>query len=434
MNKDRYKKRIIDERLDTYVSLFGAVCLEGPKWCGKSWTAGFRCGSQILLGDPAGNFQNRRLAEISPYTVLAGETPRLLDEWQEVPLMWDAVRHEVDVRGLKGQFVLTGSSTPEHKGILHSGAGRYGFLRMSTMTLYETGDSSGMISLKDICEGRLEPVFTGDVDIFSLAKYIIRGGWPGSLDVSDDEAHLFPQSYVKAIVEDDFYKTEYPEYVPLKGVKRRYRPDKMRMLLDALAHGEGTTASRNELRKGMAEGGGDRLRPETINQNLGLLDRMFILDNQPPFRPRRATVRVKQLEKRHFCDPSLACALLGITTPEQLVGNLDAFEVLFKSLVVHDLNVYAESFKGKLYHYQDYRNNAADAVIELDDGSWCAFEIIFAHNYVDDAAKRLLSLRDSFVKDGDKGPSVLCIICGLSNFAYARPDGIFVVPITALKN
>ncbi|MCD8293726.1 MAG: DUF4143 domain-containing protein [Clostridia bacterium] len=444
MNNVKYKNRIIDEMVGIYLSVFGAVCIEGPKWCGKSWTASYHCNSEIFLGDPADSFQNRRLAEISVYSVLQGAIPRLIDEWQEVPPLWDAVRHEVDIRGLKGQFILTGSATPQRKGILHSGAGRYGFLNMSTMTLYETGDSSGKVSLKDICSGNFITLMTGEVNIYDLAKYIIRGGWPSNLDVPDTQIHLMAQDYITAILEEDFYKLENAEYISAYDDVSRYNADKMYKLLKSMARNESTTASKNKLRNDIAEEVNDEkmdspktLDPKTINLYLDELDRMFITNNQPPFHPNiRSSVRVKQMEKRHFCDPSLACALLNITKPERLVNNINTLGFLFESLVEHDLKVYAQSFGGRLYHYQDYnaRNNEIDAVIEMDDGSWCAFEIKLGHNEVEAAAMQLKAIRDDFIKNKEKAPSVLCVICGLSNAAYLRPDGVYVVPVTALKN
>lgn len=184
MKHPGYRPRIIDGKVEEYLSVFGAVCIEGPKWCGKTWTSSYHCKSAVYIGDPAGNFQNRKLAEVSPALVLEGEPPRLIDEWQEVPSLWDAVRHKVDATPEKGRFILTGSATPNHKGILHSGAGRIARLRMRPMSLYESGDSSGEVSLKKLCDGELTPVATGEVDLQKLIDLIVRGGWPGSLGLA----------------------------------------------------------------------------------------------------------------------------------------------------------------------------------------------------------------------------------------------------------
>ena len=414
--------------VEKYLNLFGAVCVEGPKWCGKTWTSSFHSKSEFLIGDPRNNFENRRLAEMAPDIVLAGETPRLLDEWQEVPPVWDAVRYTVDKRAAKGQFILTGSSTPKRKGIMHSGTGRIGKLRMRTMSLYESGDSSGLVSLKNLCEGRINQVITGDVDLNNLAYLIVRGGWPGNLGVSVEDASVLPKSYIKAVVEDDSQR--------LDGIK--YDKHKMELLLRSLARNESTTVTINKLISDIdSDSGrntGSLIQRESVSTYLDVFNRLFLLDNQPPFSSNiRSSVRVKQAEKRHFCDPSLACALLK-STPERLIRDLNTFGFMFESLVERDLKIYAESFDANVYHYQDYNNKEIDAVIELGDGRWCAFEIKLGANQIDKAASDLIAISNSIKASGGTAPSALCVICGLSNAAYKRPDGVFVVPVTALRD
>ena len=420
----KYKPRVIDSAVCRYLSTFGAVCIEGPKWCGKTWTSSFHSKSEFLIGDPANNFQNRALAEISPSIVLEGETPRLLDEWQEVPSIWDAVRYTVDGRAEKGQFILTGSSTPKRKGVLHSGAGRIGRLRMRTMSLYESGESSGTVSLEELCNGKITPAMTGEVSLRDLAYYTVRGGWPGNLNVAPENASLLPQSYLDAILDDDSQRID----------DKKYDVTKMRLLLRSLARNESTTAAKKKLLNDIREFDDEAIDMDTIATYLDVFDRLFLLDNQLPFSANiRSSVRVKQAEKRHFCDPALACALLK-ATPDKLIGDLETFGFLFEALVERDLKIYAESFGANLYHYQDYNNKEIDAVVELKDGKWCAFEIKLGANQIDKAATELVALRNDIEKNGGVAPSVLCVICGLSNAAYVRPDGVFVVPIPALKN
>lgn len=420
----KYKPRVIDSAVCRYLSTFGAVCIEGPKWCGKTWTSSFHSKSEFLIGDPANNFQNRALAEMSPSIVLEGETPRLLDEWQEVPSIWDAVRYTVDGRAEKGQFILTGSSTPKRKGVLHSGAGRIGRLRMRTMSLYESGESSGTVSLEELCNGKITPAMTGEVSLRDLAYYTVRGGWPGNLNVAPENASLLPQSYLDAILDDDSQRID----------DKKYDVTKMRLLLRSLARNESTTAAKKKLLNDIREFDDEAIDMDTIATYLDVFDRLFLLDNQLPFSANiRSSVRVKQAEKRHFCDPALACALLK-ATPDKLIGDLETFGFLFEALVERDLKIYAESFGANLYHYQDYNNKEIDAVVELKDGKWCAFEIKLGANQIDKAATELVALRNDIEKNGGVAPSVLCVICGLSNAAYVRPDGVFVVPITALKN
>ncbi|MCM1104741.1 MAG: DUF4143 domain-containing protein [Clostridium sp.] len=425
MKHSDYKPRIIDQKVKEYLAAFGALCIEGPKWCGKTWTSSYHCNSAFYIGDPAGNFQNRQLAEMSPVLVLDGEKPRLIDEWQEVPPIWDAVRFKVDETAQKGQFILTGSATPNHKGILHSGAGRIARLRMRPMSLYESGDSSGRISLKALCAGNMEPAMTGGVELKKLIGLIIRGGWPGSLGLSLEQAALLPAEYLNAVIDDDVYRID--------GVRRD--TFKMRLLLRSLARNESTTVSNKTLMKDMKIVDDEDMDSNTVSAYLDIFKRLFITDNQPPFSTGiRSSVRVKQAEKRHFADPSLACAVLK-ATPAGLLNDLETLGFLFEALCERDLRIYAESFGANLYHYQDYKNQEIDAVIELPDGNWCAFEIKLGANQIDAAAANLLKIKRQIEEEpAGKAPIMLCVLSGLANAAYRRPDGVFVVPITALKN
>ena len=423
INEKNYMPRIVDGSVERYLATFGAVCIEGPKWCGKTWTSSFHSKSEIMIGDPTNNFQNRSLAEISPDLALEGDAPRLIDEWQEVPALWDAVRHTVDQRGKTGQFILTGSSTPKRKGILHSGVGRIGKLRMRPMSLYESGDSSGKVSLEELCSGKLSPTFTGEVDLRTLARLIIRGGWPGNLNTADSEIALLPREYLNVVVDDDVNRID--------GIKRDGR--KIRLLLRSLARNESTTATNRTLKNDVKEIDDDDIDIETVAAYLDVFSRLFLTDNQPPYSEKlRSSIRVKQAEKRHFCDPSLACALLN-ATPEKLIGDLETFGFLFEALCERDLKIYAESFGARLYHYQDYSGAEMDAGVETPDGAWRGIEIKLGANKSDEAAKNLLHIRDEIEKSGGKLPVMLCVVCGLSNAAYRRPDGVFVVPITALR-
>ena len=423
-DKTQYKPRVIDDMVRKYLSVFGAVCVEGPKWCGKTWTSSYHSNSEFLVGDPANNFQNRSLAELAPAIVLDGDAPRLIDEWQEVPPLWDAVRYAVDQKSGKGQFILTGSSTPRRKGVLHSGAGRIGKLRMRPMSLYESGDSSGEVSLRNLCEGRPVSALTGEVDLRDLANFIVRGGWPGNLDAPIENASILPQAYLDAILDDDSQRVD----------GKKYDVAKMRLLLHSLARNESTTATKKKLLDDIKEADDRTIDAETVATYLDVFDRLFLLDNQMPFSTNiRSSVRVKQAEKRHFCDPSLACALLK-ATPDRLINDLETFGFLFEALVERDLKIYAESFGANVFHYQDYSGREIDAVVEMSNGKWCAFEIKLGANQIDKAAAGLVALRDSIAESGGVAPSVLCVICGMSNAAYVRPDGVYVVPVTALRN
>lgn len=425
MKENNYKPRIIDKKVNEYLSVFGAVCIEGPKWCGKTWTSRHHSKSEYLVGDPQNNFQNRQLALLSPALGLPGDVPRLIDEWQEVTSLWDAVRYEVDTRGEKGQFILTGSSTPKRKGILHSGVGRIGKLRMRPMSLFEAGCSSGDVSLEELCNGNLTQKLIGEVDIHNLIDYIIRGGWPGNQETPIESAGLLPKEYITGVVDDEVHRID--------DIQRDKR--KVELLLKSLARNESTTVTNNTIASDIKAIDDEEIDKNTVSIYMDIFNRLFLTDNQKPFSSNiRSSIRVKQAEKRHFADPSLACALLG-ATPEKLLGDLNTLGFLFEALCERDLRIYAESFDAELYHYQDYNNNEIDAVIELKNGNWCAFEIKLGAHQIDSAAEQLINIKNTIAaqKDGIP-PSVLCVICGMSNAAYRREDGVFVVPITALKN
>ena len=419
-----YRSRIIDAKIESLLNAFGAVCIEGPKWCGKTWTAIRHSQSQLFLGDPSGGFQNRRLAQINPDLVLTGDYPHLVDEWQEVPSIWDAVRFKVDSLARKGLFILTGSATPNHKGVLHSGTGRIARVSMSPMSLYESGDSNGKVSLMDLFNGTHQDTLTGNVDLMHLINLTIRGGWPAAIGVPDEVAFELPKSYIDAVIQDDVYRID--------GVKRDNR--KMHLLLRSLARNESTTATNKKLKDDIRDIDNQDIDSNTISEYLHIFRRLFILDNQLPFSPNiRSSIRVKQAEKRHFVDPSLACAVLGASS-SMLINDLQTYGFLFEALCERDLKIYAQAHGGQLFHYQDYNNFEIDAIVQLPDGRWGAFEIKLGMHQVDEAAENLLRLRETTTQKQGTEPSVLCVISGMSNAAYKRPDGVYVVPITALKH
>lgn len=423
VNYDFYKKRVIDQKIEAYLNTVGAICIEGPKWCGKTRTSSFHAKSEFFLADPLNNFQNRTLALTSIDYILSGETPRLIDEWQEVPSIWDAIRYEVDRRNKAGQFILTGSSTPTIKGILHSGAGRIAKIRMHTMSLYESGDSTGKVSLEELCAGKLTPGMNKETSLEDLADYAVRGGRPGNLKTDSENITILPTSYIGTIA-DDIKRTDEINYNSIKINK----------LLLSLARNESTTASQNKLIDDLKEVDELTIDKDTVSKYLSAFERLFIIENQLPFSTNvRSKTKLKQSPKRHFTDPSLACALLKLT-PTKLIHDLNTFGFLFESLVERDLRIYADSFGGTLYHYQDYNDKEIDAVIELDDGTWCAFEIKLGSYQIDSAAKNLLKIKEKIEQDGGIPPKILCVIVGIGSAFYQRDDGVFVVPITALKN
>lgn len=342
-----------------------------------------------------------------------------------MPPLWDAVRASVDHNPVKGQFLLTGSATPNHKGVLHSGAGRIARLRMRPMSLFESGDSSGLISLKEVCEGRLTPVMTGEVNLRKIIRLILRGGWPAALSLKPEDYSLLPHEYLKAVVNDDVFRTD--------GVKRDIQ--KMWLLLRSLARHESSTATKATLIKDIHQKDEQRLSTYTVDEYLDIFKRLFLTDNIKPFSASSlpSALRVKQTEQLHFADPSLACSLLG-ATEENLLGDVQTLISLFRALCVRDLRIYAQSFGSKLYHYQDYANQEIDAVIAHPDGSWTAVEIKLGANQIDEAAHKLLKIKKKLeLASKNCAPKQLIVLTGMSNAAYQRPDGVFVLPLLALK-
>lgn len=423
MENREYKPRIIDKAIEIDLDIFPAILIEGPKWCGKTWTSKYNCKSEFLLADPKGNFNNKKIAELNPDLALDGDNPRLIDEWQEVPAIWDAVRGRVDMSNKRGQFILTGSTTIDKNRYIHTGTGRIARLKMRPMSLYEKGLSDGKISLKDVCNNEMKDTFTNDVDLQKIIDLILIGGWPFVDNFNVKQGMLIAKEYVKSIINEDIYKID--------NVKRDKH--KIKLLLMSLARNESTTVTNKTLKNDIKEKDFDDINVDTISDYLNVFNKLYITENIPPYSNNiRSSLRIKQSEKRHFVDPSLPCALLNLSK-EKLINDLELLGFLFESLVERDLYTYAEAIDAKLYHYQDYANNEIDAVIELNDGSWCAFEIKLGANQIDNAALNLIKINNSIEKNGGKPAKTLCVICGLTNAAYKRKDGVYVIPITSLR-
>lgn len=421
MKRIGYRDRIIDRRIDLYLSTFGAVCIEGPKWCGKTWTSLAHAKSAYMIADPSDNFANRELARLDVSKALEGVNPHLIDEWQEVPAIWDAVRFRVDEDSKCGRFILTGSSTPVVKGVVHSGTGRIARLPMHPMSLYESGDSSGQVSLEDVCNGAsIGVVATESPSIERLTSLVVRGGWPGSLGKADEQAILIPREYVESIINIDIHKLDNVERDSVK----------VRKCLRSLARNESTSVTTATIKKDIAEVDDSSLSINTITEYLDAFKRMFLTHDTEPFSTfLRSPIRIKQQVKRRFCDPSIAAALMG-ATPAMLMRDLRTFGMLFESLAVRDLEIYGEALGAKLYHYQDYANDEFDAVLQFPDSSWCAFEIKYNPADIESAAKNLIDVSRKFVHNP---PKALVVIVGKHGIAQRREDGVYVIPLTTLR-
>lgn len=424
LTKNGYKERLIDKTIAENLKIFGAISIEGPKWCGKTWTALNHSNSVTYLNNTSDNFREKHLAEMDVNLVLNKEQPELIDEWQEVPAIWDAVRYKCDQDKEKGKYILTGSATPVTEQIHHSGAGRICKMKMYTMSLYESGDSGGEVSLADLFEGKVENKLVKKVDLQTLAELIVRGGWPESINLSVTAARKITRSYLDAVLDKDISEID--------GVKRD--KNKMEMLLRSLARNESTISSNSVLVKDI----GDNVTEEeltvsrnTVSDYLDVLNKLHLIENQNSFMYKiRSRSNVGKNPKRHFTDPSLGCAALNIT-PEKLMNDLETFGFYFEALCERDLRIYAESLDAKLYHYRENGTGLeVDAIVEIADGEYGAIEIKLGSNQEEEAATNL----KKFYNSVEIKPKFMCIICGLYDAVIKRPDGIYVLPITALKN
>ncbi len=427
IDKKEYKKRLIEKKLEDYLSVFGAVSIEGPKWCGKTWTSLMHSKSEIYMDDD----DIREMAKIDVKSIFNNDIekrPQLIDEWSLVPTIWDAVRRECDKTTEKGNFIITGSTTLPNKimqeKVHHSGAGRIGRLNMYTMSLYESGDSSGKASLTKMLENKQETLNTGNVEILQIAKLLIRGGWPANINVDEDKIGLIPKSYIESILNIDMNE----------GEEKRRDKNKMRMLLKSLARNEASIVGNKTIIRDIEEYEDNTellSSRDTIIDYLDVLDRLHLIENQEAYGENyRSPSRVGKSPKRHLTDPSLSCACLGLT-PEKLLRDLNTFGFMFEALVERDLRIYMDYLDGHLYHFRDNVTGLeVDSILEFPDGEYGAVEIKLGYNQVEEAKKSLLTFYKSMVKK----PSFMCIIVGKCPAIIKDSEtGIYIVPITALK-
>lgn len=423
LTKRGYIPRLIDKEIKQNLEIFGSISIEGPKWCGKTWTALNHSKSVTYLNNTADNFREKHLAEMDVNLILDKEKPELIDEWQEVPAIWDAIRFKCDQDNEKGKYILTGSATPVSDKIHHSGAGRICKMKMYTMSLYESGDSSGDVSIKELFENKVKNKLVKKVELNELAGLIVRGGWPESINISTEDAMRITKSYIQAILDKDI--------VQVDGIKRD--KNKMEMLLRSLARNESTVSGNNVLIKDIDDNMTEEqltISRNTVTDYLNVLNRLHLIENQKSFMYKiRSRSNVGKNAKRHFTDPSLGCAILNIT-PQKLINDLETFGLYFEALCERDLRIYAENIGAKLYHYRD--NNTGleiDSIIELADGEYGAIEIKLGANKEEEAVASL----KKFYNLAEVKPKFMCVICGLYNAVIKRTDGIYVFPITALK-
>lgn len=424
LTKEGYRPRLIDERITRYLRIFGAISIEGPKWCGKTWTSLNHANSVSYVTDKS----VRNNAMVDPKYIFTKERPQLIDEWQIVPEIWDAVRNECDNDHEKGKFILTGSTSLKKKRgeqkVYHTGTGRIAPLRMHPMSLFESGDSTGEASLSEMLRGQIQEGFVRKVELSELAKLIIRGGWPENIDMAEEDIGVIPESYIEAIVTKDMHERQ----------SKKRSPEKMRMLLRALARHESSVAGDKTLVRDIEdyENGSELIQSrDTVADYTSVLDSLFLITNQAAFSVNyRSSSRIGKSAKRHLADPSLSCASLHLTTAK-LLNDHETFGLMFEALVERDLRIYADYLEGHLYHFRDNTSgDEVDAIVEFKNGEYAAFEIKLSDGSIQEALESLTK----FNKNVEKKPAFMCVIVGHLDTVMRDPQtGIFIIPITSLR-
>ena len=421
----KYKPRIADAILEKKLEGKGAVLIEGPKWCGKTTTAEQIAKSVLYMDDSETKDQNVAMASVSPKRLLKGGTPRLIDEWQIAPKLWDAIRFEVDHRNELGQFVLTGSAVPpDTTEITHSGTGRFTWLTMRPMTLFESGDSTGEVSLGALFS---DPSVDGEskTELSRLAFLICRGGWPQAVAMRDEIALEQAFDYFEGVVRSDINRAD--------GIRKD--PERVIRLMRSFARNQGSQIANTVIARDIGSNESGTLDEETVSLYIKALKRIFVIEDMTAWNPNlRSKTAIRTSDTRYFVDPSIAVAALGIG-PEDLLNDLNTFGLMFEALCVRDLRVYADSLNGQVYHYRDKNGLECDAVVHLRNGAYGLIEIkLGGEKLIEEGAATLKELSNKIDTTKMKAPSFLMVLTGSGNYAYRRQDGVLVVPVTTLKN
>lgn len=423
---NQYRKRIADEILKRKLEGKGAVLIEGPKWCGKTTTAEQIAESVLYMDDPQTKDQNITMASLNPKRLLAGAAPRLIDEWQLAPKLWDAIRFEVDHRHELGQFVLTGSAVPaDTKEITHSGTGRFTWLTMRPMSLYESGDSTGEVSLRELFDTPEAIDGVSKIDMDRLAFLICRGGWPQAIDLRDEIALDQALDYYDAVVHSDINRAD--------GVSKN--PERVKRLMRSLARNQGQQVANTVIAGDIKANDGTSIEDETVASYINALKRIFVVEDMPAWNPNlRSKTAIRSADTRYYVDPSIAVAALG-AGPSDLISDLKTMGFLLETLCVRDLRVFTDALSGEVYHYRDKNGLECDAVIHLRNGSFGLVEIkLGGEMLIEEGAESLKALRDKIDPEKMKTPSFLMVLTGLGDYAYRREDGVYVVPIGCLRS
>ena len=421
-----YKKRIADSVLSRMLEGKGAVLIGGPKCCGKTTTAEKHASSVLYADDPRRKAQNLAMADLNPEIILRGAKPRLIDERQIMPKIWDSIRFEIDHSGELGQFILTGSAVPfETKDITHSGVGRFAFLTMRTMSLFESGESTGDVSLKELFDSKENIYGFSNVSLERLAFITCRGGWPQAIDMRDEIALDQGKYYYEAVVRSDINRADNSQ----KNV------DKVKVLMKSYARNQGSQASKEVLASDCLPNAKKAVSRITITSYLDALSKFFVIEEMTAWNPNlRSKTAIRTSNTRYYSDPSIAAAALGIG-PNDLINDLNTFGLLFETLCVRDLRVYANALDGNVYHYRDKSGLECDAVIHLRNGKYGLIEIkLGGERLIEEGVKNLKLLEGKIDTEKMNKPSFLMVLTGVGDYAYRRKDGVYVVPIGSLKD
>ena len=421
-----YKHRIADGILEKKLRSKGAVLIEGPKWCGKTTTAEQQARSILYMDNPASFESNLQMAEIDPGILLEGDTPRLVDEWQLAPKLWDTMRFEVDHRHQVGQFILTGSAVPsDEESMKHSGTGRFSWLTMRPMSLYESGESNGKVSLSHLFESRENIVATNSLRIDDIAFLICRGGWPFACSLQGDAALAQAFDYVDAVIKKDVARVD--------GTNRNITTT--RLLMRSYARNQGSQATIGTIVADMMTNDENEIGIKTAGSYLDALRKIFVIEDSEAWNPNlRSKTAIRTANTRYFIDPSIGTAVLGLG-PKDLINDLNTMGLFFETLCVRDLRIFADALDGQVFHYRDKSGLECDAVIHLRNGRYGLVEIkLGGDRLINEGASNLLALVDKINTDKMKEPSFLMVLTGTGDFAYRRKDGVYVVPIGCLKD
>ena len=422
MSENYYLSRICDFELQNALATMGATLIEGAKWCGKTSTATNAARSTLFMQDPDKTRSYQEMADTKPSLLLKGENPRLIDEWQMVPVLWDAVRFEVDRRGLAGQFILTGSAVPADNVTAHTGTGRFARILMRPMSLYESKESNGTVSLADLFDEKQDVEGVSNLSVEQIAFALCRGGFPATIGKPNTTALRMSADYVEAIINQDISRVD--------GVDKN--PNRVRMLLRSLARNIATMTSGQTILKDM-ESAETSISDKTFDVYYNALRRIFVVEDMPAWSPSlRSKTAIRTSPKRHFVDPSIATAVMRIN-PEAVLKDFEYFGFLFEALCARDIRVYAQRNDGDVFHYRDRNGLEADMIVQLRDGRWGAVEVKLGNKQIEQAAENLLKLKEKIDTDKMREPSFLLVLTG-GQYAYRRKDGVYVVPIGCLKN